>query len=465
MVGAVAVALAVMAGAGLLISAPWADDGGPGATPGTATSGTATSGTATSGTTTAVAPPPSDATWVSASGDDTGTGTQAQPWRTLAHAVRTAPEGSRIAVREGNYEPFTVDRAGLSIASAPGERATIQGRAGVRDVVLVAADNVVLSDLTVAGCVPNANPNVNVPGDHGSGIRVHRTNRVSVRNVIVRDSHGVNAAGLPVGCYGILATESRDLLVASSEVFHNGGGIHIAGGGRGVVVEQNNVHDQDVILQNSRQSLDDFGGYGLGATAITDKPGPTFRSNTVLRNFGPSTDYGFDGGGMEIYDAANTTITGNTFADNDGTLETGTGSKGRCADNVFSDNTVTGRSGAGGPAKYTGLVLRCASNMAIRNNTFVNVDRFVFLYESGGAFSGAVDGLQVVGNTVTQQRGAVVHRLQFGTGKAPEMSVDENRYQAIQDRFAVIGTGPSEATVSFSEWKSRTGLDARSTTS
>ena len=395
--------------------------------------------------------------WVSTKGQDDNPGTADRPWRTVAHAVDAAPAGSAIFLRDGEYEPFTVDRPDLRITSAPGERATVTGRAGVRDVVLITADNVTVTDLTVAGCVPNPTPDVNVTGDHGSGIRIHRTRGVAVRGVTVRDSHGTNAAGLPVGCYGILATESRDLTVASSEVFHNGGGIAVTRGGRGVVVEGNNVHDQNVILHNTKDRLDDFGGYGLAATFITDKPGPVFRGNTVLRNVGPSTDYRVDGGGMEIYDAANTTITGNTFAGNDGVMETGTGRNGKCADIVFAGNTVTGRS-AGGGTGSTGLVLRCASNMVVRDNTFTEVERFTFLCASDGPFAGSIDGLQIVGNTVLKRTDAVVYRMQFGSADIPPISVDRNRYRASGERFAVIDEG-SERTVSFDDWRSESGYD------
>jgi hypothetical protein len=405
--------------------------------------------------------PSAGGVWVSTQGDDGGPGTAARPWRTISHAVSAAPAGSAIFVRTGTYQPFTVSRKGLTVTSAPGERATIQGVAGIRDNVLITADNVTVTDLTITGCVPKPNPDVNVNGDHGSGIRVDKTQGVTVRNVIVHDSRGNNAAGLPVGCYGILATESRNLLVTSSETYHNGAGIVITGGGRGVVVENNNVHDQDVIVQNSAATFDDFGGYGLAATFVTDKPGPVFRGNTVVRNFGPSTDYGVDGGGVELYDAANTTVSGNTFSDNDGVLETGTGSRGRCADDVFSDNTVTGRSTKTGLVTSAGMVLRCASNMVIRNNTFTDIDEFAFLLSSEEPFAGSVDGLQIVGNTVSQRDDAVVYRVQFGKAPTPPLTVDQNRYRITHDRFAVIDDG-SETTVSFDDWKAWTGSDSRS---
>jgi hypothetical protein len=270
---------------------------------------------------------------------------------------------------------------------------------------------------------------------------------------------------MPVGCYGILATFSQDVTVAASELYGNGAGIVVIGGGKGVVVEDNSVHDQDVILQNTRdQKLDDYGGYGLAATFVTDRPGPTFRRNTVLRNAGPSSDYDIDGGGIEIYDAANVTIERNTFADNDGVMETGTGSSGSCANIVFSGNTVTGRAATTKLKSSTGLVLRCAADMVVRDNLFSNLDIFTVLFASDGPFAGNVDDVQVQGNKVSQGTNAVVYRLQFGSGDTPTLSIDRNTYQALRDEFAVIDEG-EERTVSFDGWRSATGYDRNSTTS
>jgi hypothetical protein len=411
--------------------------------------------------------------WVSTKGDDDGSGTADRPWRTVDHAVGAAPAGSKIFVREGTYEPFTIDRPGITVTSAPGEHATIEGKRGTRDVILITAAKAAVTNLTVTGCVPNPDPDVNISGDHGSGIRIDKVTGATVRGVTVRDSRGVNAAGLPVGCYGVMATSSRGVVIASSEVYHNGAGIVISRGGRGVLVENNDVHDQDVIVQNSADKLDDFGGYGLGASFITDKPGPVFRDNTVTRNFGPSTDYGVDGGGMEIYDASNTTVTGNRFSDNDGVMETGTGNGGGCSNNVFTSNTATARSSSVGMDSNTGLVLRCAANLLVRDNTFTDLDNFTFLLASGGEFAGKIDGLRIESNTVTKRAAAVVYRLQFGPAR-PAVTIDRNRYRTGQATFAVIddaamadnsSSSGQEVTSTYDEWRSRTGYDTASTLS
>nr|WP_221381025.1 right-handed parallel beta-helix repeat-containing protein [Actinoplanes polyasparticus] len=401
--------------------------------------------------------------WVSTRGEDDADGSPSKPWRTIAHAVQVAPAGSKIFVREGTYAPFTVSRPDLSVSSAPGEEATVEGVAGVRDGVLVAATGTTIADLTVRGCVPKPNADVNVTGDHGSGIRVHKTSKVTIRGVTVRDSHGENAAGKPVGCYGILVTESQDVRVTGSDVFHNGGGISISRGGKGVLVDGNDVHDQDRIIQNTDPDDDDFGGYGLSATFITARPGPVFRNNTVRRNYGPSTDYGVDGGGIEIYDAANTTITGNTFETNDGVMETGTGNGGGCANNVFSNNKAIGGTGPEGFANDTGLVLRCAAGLTVSNNVFSDMSKFTFLLATGSDFAGSIEGLKITGNTVTRNDNAAVYRLQIDGGASPNMVIDQNKYETGDNHFGILNGSFTEASVTYDQWVARTGFDKAST--
>ncbi|SNY48785.1 right-handed parallel beta-helix repeat-containing protein [Paractinoplanes atraurantiacus] len=400
--------------------------------------------------------------WVSTRGTDDADGSPEHPWRSIAHAVEVAPAGAKIFVRDGTYDPFTVARPNLTVMSAPKEHATVKGVSGVRDGILVAASGTTIADLTVRGCVPKPNADVDITGDHGSGIRVHKTSDVTVSGVTVRDSHGTNSAGLQVGCYGILVTDSQDVHVTGSEVMRNGAGIVVSGGGQGVVVDGNNVHDQDVIVQNSTAKDDDFGGYGLAATFVQANPGPVFRNNTVRDNHGPSSDYGTDGGGIEIYDAANLTITGNTFEANDGVLETGTGGRGGCANNVFTGNRAIGGNGPTGFDSDTGLVLRCAAGNTVSNNNFSGMQKFTFLLATGSDFAGSIEGLKITGNTVFRNSGTVVYRLQIDSGK-PNLTIDDNTYQTGENAFAVLNGTTSETNVPYDQWRSTTKFDAHST--
>ncbi|NMO56638.1 DUF1565 domain-containing protein [Actinoplanes sp. TBRC 11911] len=400
--------------------------------------------------------------WVSTHGSDRAAGTPASPWRTIQHAVALAPAGSKIFVRGGNYAPFQLDRAGLTVTSAPGERATIVGRSGTRNVVTVTAGGTTVANLTVQGCVPNPRANVDITGDEGSGIRIDQTGKVTVSGVTVRDSDGHNAAGLPVGCYGVLVTDSTDVHVTKSDVYHNGAGIVVSGGGgRGVLVDDNDVHDQNVIIWNSAAPDDDFGGYGLAATFVSESPGPVFRGNTVQRNHGESSDYGDDGGGMELYDASNITISQNTFEANDGVMETGTSGRSACGGTVFSDNKAIGT----GPDFDTGLVLRCGTGMVISGNTFTNMAKFTFLLQTGGDFAGKIDGTRITGNEVTRRAGVAIWRLQYASAQPTGLAIEHNRYAGPATGFAILHGVSSEDTVTFDGWRAATGFDAGSSVS
>lgn len=68
---------------------------------------------------------------VSPTGNDSGPGTLARPWRTIQQGVRRLRAGERLLVRRGTYnENVQLDRAGtpdkpITIASYPGERVVI----------------------------------------------------------------------------------------------------------------------------------------------------------------------------------------------------------------------------------------------------------------------------------------------------------------------------------------------------
>lgn len=403
--------------------------------------------------------------WVSTHGSDKASGSSHHPWRTPAHAVADAPAGATIYLRHGTYAPFTISRADQTVTSAPKEKATIDGNSGTRDVVLITGTGVTFSDLTVQGCVPAKDPDIDVTGSEGSGIRVAATSGVTVSGVTVRDSHGTTSAGKKVGCYGVLVTGSSSVEVKGSELYHNGAGIVVSGGGKNVVVSGNYVHDQDRIVVNTAAANDDFGGYGLGATFVDADPGPAFSGNTVERNYGPSTDYTTDGGGVELYDAYNVSIAGNTFTNNDGVLETGSGSTGTCSGDTFTGNTMTGGSEPSGLTTDTGLLLRCGEGFVVKDNTFTDLQSFTMLLITGDDFSGSIANTQITGNKITRASSAVVYRLQYAS-TTPTVSIDSNTYAAgTSANFAILNGLISESAVSFASWQSKTGYDANSTDS
>src|SRR5262249_21099345 len=109
--------------------------------------------------------------------------------------------------------------------------------------------------------------------------------------------------------------------------------------------------------------------------------------NTVHGNWGPSYDYTVDGGAFEIYGASDITIKNNTHYDTLSTQEPGTNkpvagvTQQPCPNNKIIDNTFWGgmtQAEHDAGAVSPGIIIRCAQNMLIANNTFENMDWWVF---------------------------------------------------------------------------------------
>lgn len=393
-------------------------------------------------------------TYVATAGKDTNPGSAGAPVRSIQRAVNVAPANSTVAVSSGTYAPFTVARAGVTVTGAPGAKVTVQGNAARADVVLLKASSVTLQDVTVAGCVPDATPPGSYENNGSSGVRINDgTSGVVVNRVTIRDSHGRSSVG-PIGCYGVFVHNATNATVSNSNIFHNGYGVFVFGAGNRVKVQNNNIHDNDVIIRNdpSRPS-DDFGGVGIG---FTNTRSGSATGNTVVRNAGPSHDWGTDGGGFEIYQSSNVSIRSNTVLDNENIMETGAGKSGDCVNNTFSNNTTGGRGSARGAKPTPGLLLRCAHNMTVSGNTMKAVDSWQFwIYQpaSSSGFGGSVSGLTITGNHVTQN----YDKLYAITSNPSDMNlrIQANHY-AYKANFA---SGLQNSSMTLTMWRSITGYD------
>ena len=144
------------------------------------------------------------------------------------------------------------------------------------------------------------------------------------------------------------------------------------------------------MIRDTPQQNDDFGGTGVGLFETTGHPGPLVDGNTIAHNFAPSHDYGIDGGAFDLFQAGDATLSHNLIYNNENVLETGAGSPGsQCADNVFTDNAVSGRTSTSTLKLSVGMILRCATNMRITNNRFRKLDHWVFDIEQRGRWAGA----------------------------------------------------------------------------
>jgi len=393
---------------------------------------------------------------VSTAGDDAGDGSAGKPWRTIQKAVDSATPRSIIVVGEGTYDPFKVSRPGLTITGEGNKSVTIHGQNNIRDVVLLAADNVTLSNVVVEGCTPRINQGAST-ADDSSGVRVGEdTHGVAVSGITVRDSHGVNPEGLPVGCYGIIVRNAINAVVDGNDVYHNAFGVAVVGG-QNTRVTNNRIHDNDVLIKNTGDHHDDdFGAVAIGFIRIS--AGAMAEGNVIYRNQGLSLDYGTDGGAFDIYQSSNIVMRRNLMVNNDVVLETGTGPDHDCLNNVFTENIAIGKTSDHPMEHATGILLRCANNMSVTNNMLSNVDAWTFQITGGGNFGGTIAGMKITGNTIWQ-KSSPVYQLDMPALSLP-ITINDNTYHTATT-FAL--DWKNEKLETLAQWQEATGFDSAST--
>jgi hypothetical protein len=89
------------------------------------------------------------------SGKDHNSGSKESPWKTIQKATDSVPANATIVVRSGTYAPFSVQQNGVTETAETGATVTVQGQSGIRDVVLLGANDVTLSNMDVQGCIPS----------------------------------------------------------------------------------------------------------------------------------------------------------------------------------------------------------------------------------------------------------------------------------------------------------------------
>jgi parallel beta-helix repeat protein len=393
--------------------------------------------------------------YVSMAGSDHNDGSSTKPWRTIQKAVDAADPGSVIYIGGGTFEPFVADRPHLTITASSGDTVIIRGRENVQDIARLAADDITLSGVTVEGCIPRLNQGANT-ADDTTGVRIDQgTHGVRVSNVTVRDSHGVNSEGRPIGCYGILVRDAINAVVDGNDLYHNGFGVAVLAG-KNTRVANNRIHDNDVLIHNTKEELDDdFGAVGIQFVTVSD--GATAEGNVLYRNQTESSDYVTEGGAFDIYQSSNIIIRRNLMINNEIMLETGTAADGDCLNNTFAENIAFGKSSDNKNGRAFGILLRCANHMAVVNNILSTADEWIFLITAGGKFDGSVTGLKIEGNSVWQESGPT-YKLDIA---ATNLAVDINRnsYHATKP-FAKGWTGEPVATLA--EWQQLTGFDRSS---
>ncbi len=328
--------------------------------------------------------------FVAPDGDDQAAGSRSAPWRTIQHAVDIAP--AMVYLRAGTYPGgVTIRRSGLTVRGYPGEVAVISGGAVGSDAVdLVRFSHVqsgALLDLTVR----------DAPTVAGSGVIVASSSNVTIADDVLRDNRS----------YGVRTWNSTNIRIADDDIFGNDTGVQVSYRSDGVVVADNLVHDNDrMIVDTADVYGDDHGAVGIAFLKTT---GRTLASgNLVWGNRAPSHDYGYDGGAFEVYGASDVTISDNLAWDNKDVLETGSSGQ-PCARLRFVRNVGVAASSV--PGWSRGLILACASDSVVANNTLdgFDVSAVSVVQDPGNLHLGPVAGLLLTNNILVSNGAPIYH--------------------------------------------------------
>lgn len=365
--------------------------------------------------------------YVSLSGSDASDGSARAPWRTLQHAVRAAPERAVVTVGPGRYSGFTLaGRRRLTIQGMDRRPRPIVAGDPLQEgdtVRIFDAEEVRLARLAITGAT----------GAFNAGVAVRRSRAVRLDRLLLKrnESFGVNIA------------DSTDVTASRSVMTRNHTGIQISRSQHVLIKRNDLVHNDRMVVDDPVPNND----RGANAVVVYRTGGPVrIVGNRAWGNRARSTDYGFDGGAFELYDASQVSITGNRVWNNENVVETGTSPGGACRGNLFERN-VAYRGRATGPTM--GMILRCAEGMRIVDNTFYDLDRFVFdVTAAARQFGGSVEGLAILGNRAVSHRDKIYSidsplpssvsidgQLSANVGGGPLAYVFEKGQTTSMDRF------------------------------
>ena len=376
---------------------------------------------------------------VTAQGNDGSDGSAGAPLRSLQRAVTVARAGDRVLVAAGSYPGFRMTASGsagapIDITAADGARPTIVPSGATDSVVLLdGVHDVRLNGLEIAGN----------PTRWGAGVRVRGGSaRVELADLDIHDNRS----------FGVLLEDVTDVTLSASRIAKNETGLQVSRAGAGVRIAGNDIFDNDRMIVDDEAANNDR---GANAIAFYRSTGPTtVEGNRIWGNRSTSHDYGFDGGAFEIYAASGVTIRDNVVWNNENVVETGTDGSLPCARNAFTGNVAYGAP-RNGPAM--GLILRCASDMVVANNTFDDLDRFVFdVTAAAGSFGGSVEGLRIERNIAVSRADKL---LSVDSLLPASVAIDENLLFNRSDGFVASypGRGNTRLLSAFTSWS---GLQA-----
>jgi parallel beta-helix repeat protein len=328
--------------------------------------------------------------------------------------------GATVYVMNGTYVGFTLTKSGTSAApiqilAYAGAHPVIDGSLTslVYTVTLQNVSYVDIEGLTVQGGYADLQV--------GGGVLVNTSSHVTLRNDVVRNNKA----------FGIRVLNGDNVLIEKDDVYGNAIGLQVSKAVSNITVQDNTIHENNRMAVNTPEKTgDDVGGEAI---AIVQTTGSVLvQRNQIWGNRAVSYDYGYDGGAFSIYAASNWTIQNNTTWDNRNILETGTdATRTPCDHGTFVHNL---NYAATSVDRTVGMLLRCASNTLVANNTFVGIQYFVFDISSFKAdFGGSIEGLRILNNVVSVSTGNV---FRLETALPASVVIDYNLYlDTATDKF------------------------------
>lgn len=319
--------------------------------------------------------------YVSNAGNDSSTGSMAQPWQTIQYGADQLIPGDVLHVMTGVYnEKIVLHVSGNTnspiIIDGTGYQAVIDGTGLTTENAMIRITNqsyITIRGLEIRNNIMNDAQGILVEGNC-SGIRL-------ISNIL-HDIHfsanpqdtataSTNAQGIIVFGSDPLSPVS-DLLIQGNELFDcrlgYSEGVAVNGNVDGFIVEYNEVHD-----------LTNIGIVAIGHEQTCSDPQYDQARNGIMRNnkvYGCRSPYAACAG-IYVDGARLIRIEANSCRDNDYGIEVGCEHPGKSADSIIVKNNIIWQNGIAGLAlggydypSGSGKVIQCKVN----NNTFYKND-------------------------------------------------------------------------------------------
>jgi len=313
----------------------------------------------------AASPPPGS--FVATNGSDSNPGTFALPWRSVQHAAKVA--SGVVWLMAGTYAGgITVTRSGITFEAYPGQLAIVNG--GPFGFRFYKVSSGAVRSLTVQ----------NASSSGGAGVIVDSSSNVTVADSVIHDNRN----------YGVRTLHATKTVIRDSRIYKNQEGIRISFASAGTQILNNSIYSQDTMFDHESSG-------GVGITFFKTTGSVLASGNRLWLNRARSHAYGYDGGAFEIFGASDVTITGNIAWDNKDVMETGTNGP-ACNNITFTRNIGFAASTVKGYAR--GLIIACASNSVIANNTLdgFDISDISVVNKPNYRFEGSLAGLKVENN-------------------------------------------------------------------